>query len=69
MTEEEIIKLWHQGITRLTLAKIYQRRYNQNIEIIRLDIKNRHVRYITYKEALHKIEIILLNNLTNRFYD
>ena len=63
MTEEEILKLWNSGITRLTLAKIYQRRYNQNVEIIRLDMKNRHVRFITYKESLNKIEVILLNNL------
>ena len=66
MTEEEILKLWHSGITRLTLAKIYQRRYNQNIEIIRLDMKNRHVRFISYKEALSKIETILLKNIRKR---
>ena len=63
MTEEEIIKLWHSGITRLTLAKIYQRRYNQNIEIIRLDMKNRHVRFITYREALNRIEKILIEEV------
>lgn len=63
MTEEEIINLWHSGITRLTLAKIYQHRYNQNIKIIRLDMKNRHVKFITYKEALNRIEIILLKNI------
>lgn len=63
MTEEEILKLWHSGITRLTLAKIYQRRYNQNIEIIRLDMKNRHVRFITYREALNKIEKILIKEV------
>ena len=63
MTEEEILSLWHSGITRLTLAKIYQRRYNQNIEIIRLDIKNRHVRFISYKEALNKIEKILIKEV------
>ena len=63
MTEEEIIKLWHSGITRLTLAKIYQRRYNQNIEIIRLDMKNMHVRFITYREALNRIEKILIEEV------
>lgn len=63
MTEEEILKLWHSGITRLTLAKIYQRRYNQNIEIIRLDMKNRHVRFITYRESLNKIEKILMKEV------
>ena len=63
MTEEEIIKLWHQGITRLKLARIYQRRYNQNVEIIRLDIRNRHVRFITYREALNRVEKILMEEI------
>lgn len=60
MTDEEIIKLWHEGITRLTLAKIYQRRYNQKVEIIRFDMKNRHTRFITYREALNKVEKVIL---------
>lgn len=63
MTDEEIIKLWHQGITRLKLARIYQRRYNQNVEIIRLDIRNRHVRFITYREALNRVEKILMEEI------
>lgn len=63
MSEEEILKLWHSGITRLSLAKIYQRRYNQNIEIIRLDIRNRHVRFITYREALNRVEKILIEEV------
>ena len=63
MIEEEIIKLWHQGITRLKLARIYQRRYNQNVEIIRLDIRNRHVRFITYREALNRVEKILMEEI------
>lgn len=63
MSEEEIISLWHQGITRLKLAKIYERRYNQNIEIIRFDMKNRHVRFISYKEALNKVEKILMREV------
>ena len=63
MTEEEIIELWHQGITRLKLARIYQRRYNQNVKIIRLDIRNRHVRFITYREALNRVEKILMEEI------
>lgn len=63
MSEEEILNLWHQGITRLNLAKIYQRRYNQQIKIIRLDIRNRHVKFITYNEALSIVEKILLKNI------
>ena len=60
MTDEEIIKLWNEGITRLTLAKIYQRRYNQKVKIIRCDMKNRHTRFITYREALNKVEKVIL---------
>ena len=63
MSDEEIISLWYEGITRLKLAKIYQRRYNQNIEIIRFDMKNRHVRFISYKEALNKVEKILMREV------
>lgn len=60
MSEEEILKMWYQGITRLKLAKIYRSRYNHNVQIIRLDMRNRHVRFITYKEALNRVEEIIL---------
>ncbi len=66
MTDKEILKLWHEGYTRLTLAKIYMRRYNEQVKIIRLDMKNRHVRFITYKEALNRVERILLKNIKER---
>lgn len=66
MKDEEILLLWYQGITRLNLAKIYQRRYNQNISIIRLDMKNRKVKFISYKEALNKIEKILLEEIKRK---
>lgn len=63
MTDKEILDLWHAGYTRLTLAKIYMRRYNEQVKIIRLDMKNRHVRFITYKEALNRVERILLKEV------
>jgi len=63
MTDKEIIQMWNKGYTRLTLAKIYMRRYNEQVKIIRLDMKNRHVRFITYKEALNRIEKILLKEV------
>lgn len=66
MTDKEILKLWHEGYTRLTLAKIYMRRYNEQVKIIRLDMKNRHVRFITYKEALNRVERILIKNIKER---
>ena len=63
MSKEEIIKMWHEGYTRLSLAKIYMQRYNQQVKIIRLDMKNRHVRFITYKEALNRVERILIEEV------
>lgn len=66
MKDEEILLLWYQGITRLNLAKIYQRRYNQNIAIIRFDMKNRKVKFISYKEALNKVEKILLEEIKTK---
>lgn len=66
MSDKEIIQMWHEGYTRLTLAKIYMQRYNQQVKIIRLDMKNRHVRFITYKEALNRVERILIKNIKER---
>ncbi len=63
MTDEEIIKMWHEGYKRLSLARIYMQRYNQQVKIIRLDMKNRHVRFITYKEALNRVEKILIKEV------
>lgn len=66
MSEEEILKMWYEGITRLKLAKIYQRRYNHNVQIIRLDMRNRYVKFITYREALNRVEKIILQEIKNR---
>ncbi len=63
MTDKEILDLWKEGYTRLTLAKIYMRRYNEQVKIIRLDMKNRHVRFITYREALNRVEKILIKEV------
>lgn len=63
MTDKEIIQMWNNGYTRLTLAKIYMRRYNEQVKIIRLDMKNRHTRFITYKEALNRVEKILIKEV------
>ncbi len=63
MTEKEILDLWHEGYTRLSLARVYMQRYNQQVKIIRLDMKNRHVRFITYREALNRVEKILIKEV------
>ena len=67
MQEQEIISLWRSGIDKNKLAEIYKRRYNQQIKIIRLDIRNRHVRFITYKEALAKVEKVILKEVSRNW--
>ena len=65
MTEEEILQLWFSGYDKLKVAEMYKRRYNQQIKMIRLDIRNRHAKFITYTEALGRVEKIILK----RVYD
>ena len=42
MTKTEIIQLWKAGLSKYKLAIIYQRQYNQEIKIIRSEMRNRH---------------------------
>lgn len=63
MNVEEIIKLWQSGLNKNQVAKIYMRQYNQRIKIIRLDIKHRHERFMTYYEALRKVEYLILKEI------
>lgn len=67
MQDQEIIKMWRSGIDKNKLAEIYKRRYNQQVKIIRLDIRNRHVRFITYKEALNKVEQTILKEVNKKW--
>ncbi len=63
MKDEELLKLWKQGLDKNILAKIYMKNYNNRIKIIRLDIKHRNERFLTYFEALNKIENIILKEI------
>ena len=63
MREEEILKLWKSGLNKNQVAKIYMRQYNQRIKIIRYDRRHRHEKFITYYEALSKVERIILKEL------
>jgi len=61
MREEEIIQLWLGGYDKFKVAEIYKRRYNQQLRIIRLEVRNRHAgKFITYYEALARVEKIIL---------
>ena len=62
MSDEEIFKLWRLGLNKDIVAKIYMKSYNQRVKIIRLDIRNRKVKFLTYYEALNKVEKIILKN-------
>lgn len=46
MTDLEILRLWRSGLTKHTVAKIYQRRFNQEIKIIRSSVRHRHSRKV-----------------------
>ena len=60
MDEKEIIQKWKSGLSKNKLALIYKRQYNQQIKIIRLEMKNRHSgKFITNYEALSYIEKII----------
>ena len=63
MSDEEIFELWRLGLNKDIVAKIYMKSYNQRVKIIRLDIRNRKVKFLTYYEALNKVEKIILKNI------
>lgn len=66
MKEEEILRIWKQGLNKNQVAKIYMREYNQRIKIVRLDMKHRHERFMTYYEALARVERIILKEVRKR---
>ena len=64
LSEEEIIKLWRQGLSKNKIAKVYQRSYNQQIKYIRLELVNRHFgRFISTNEALAVVENVIYRYL------
>lgn len=67
MTEKEIIQKWKAGLSKDKLALIYKRQYNQQIRIIRSEVRNRHSgRFISNYEALAYIERIIYKYLKER---
>lgn len=67
MTDKEIINLWKSGLSKDILAKIYKRRYNQQIKIIRAEPKNRNAgRFISNYEALAHVEAVIYKYLKER---
>ena len=60
MSEEQILQLWRSGYTKHKVAQIYKRIYNEQVKIVRLELRNRHAgKMISTYEALHKIEKVI----------
>ena len=67
MNEEEIIKLWKSGLNKNQVARRYMQSYNQRIKVVRLDMKHRHERFMTYYEALARVERIILKEVRKKW--
>lgn len=50
MQDKEIIQKWLEGLSKEQLAKQYKRQYNQEIKIIRAEVRNRHSRMFYNKQ-------------------
>lgn len=66
MSDEEILKLWKSGLNKNQVARRYMLVYNQRIKIIRYDTRHRHERYLTYYEALVRVERIILKEIKHK---
>lgn len=67
MQDKEIIKLWKQGLSKNKLALIYKRQYNQQIKIIRSEVRNRHSgKFISSYEALGYVERVIYKYLKGK---
>ena len=67
MTDNKIIELWKSGLSKNKLALIYKRQYNQQIRIIRAEVRNRHSgKFITSYEALAYVEKVIYKYLKRR---
>ena len=61
MKKQEIIQKWKAGLSKHKLAEIYRREFNQQIRIIRSNVRHRHDgKFITNYESLAYIEKIII---------
>lgn len=68
MSDNEIIQKWKSGLSKNKLAEIYKRDYNQNLKIVRSNIKHRHDgKFISYYEALYYIERVIYKYLKKTY--
>ncbi len=67
MNEKEILEKWRKGLSKEQIAKMYRREYNQDIRIIRAEVRNRHSgRFITNYEALRVVEQVIYKFLKGK---
>lgn len=67
MQDKDIIQLWRSGLTKEQIAKQYKREYNQQIKVIRSELKNRHSgKFINSYEALAYVEKIIYKYLKKK---
>lgn len=67
MTDKEIIDKWKAGLSKNKLALIYKRQYNQEIRIIRAEVRHRHDgRCISNYEALAYVERVIYEYLRRK---
>jgi len=65
--DKEIIEKWLEGLSKEQLAKQYKRQYNQQIRIIRSEVRHRHSgRFITSYEALAYVERVIYKYLKRK---
>lgn len=60
MSEEELIKLWNMGLTKLSVAKKYMNEYNKRIR------DNKEMKKINVRQALEYVEPILFRYRMNQ---
>lgn len=69
MSDEDILKLWKIGLNKNQVARRYMQVYNQRIKVIRYDSRHRHEKFITYYEALSKVEKLIIKEIKARRYE
>lgn len=68
MSDEEILNLWKSGLNKNQIARRYMLIYNQRIKIIRYDRRHRYEKFMSYYEALRKVEMVILKEIKTRRY-
>ena len=67
MQDKEIIQKWKAGLSKNQLATMYKRQYNQEIKVIRSELRHRHDgRYISNYEALAYVESVIYEYIKER---